>query len=395
MLRRNAVVLTAAVTILILVPSSVLGNNINHVMWEAFQDYLKGKSVAIIKFTVIPVHDRKLVAGRFLFTVHNMTNSWKRPHSDVVYCSEANPFLLKINRIPSKFDPFKNRVVYQEHEYTFYVDSDEWSGGKLLKVEPEKPYMELTVFVNVTRRGEDKQQQSLFSGFAGGDIGVLGWYLIETSTTTNVVPAVQIHSIQGISTAWRVEIGNYLYWSQKSKYWRSIEPKDWNIDGDKSAPSNAGFTTSSISEGAKRWINTYADFRYEYWGYYLRGVRQFRKIVYPVSWRGYQWGDYITCSLCGGPKSGNYGAWPQGTPSPIEVSLGNGIREIERSGFSITISTSIGPFTMSMELWKEIEKGTSTYPPKILVTVTQWVKPTLYVFDANTQWKIVHFTWNP
>lgn len=395
MLNRKAVVLTSMVTILILVPSSVLGNNINHVMWEAFQDYLKGKSIAIIKFTVIPVHDRKPVAGRFLFTVHNMTDSWKRPHSDVVYCSEANPFLLKINRIPSKFDPFKNRVAYEEHEYTFYADSDEWSGGKLLKVEPEKPYMELTVFVNVTRRSEDKQQQSLFSDFAEGDTGVLGWYLIETSTTTNVVPAVQIHSIQGISTAWRVEIGNYLYWSQKSKYWRSIEPKDWNIDGDKSAPSNTGFTTSSISDGTKRWINTYADFRYEYWGYYLRGVRQFRKIVYPVSWGGYQWGDYITCSLCGGPKSGNYRGWPQGTPSPIEVSLGNGIREIERSGFSITISTSVGSFTMSMELWKEIEKGTSAYPPKILVTVTQWVKPTLYVFDANTQWKIVHFTWNP
>ncbi|MGB9683910.1 MAG: hypothetical protein ACPL1Z_03150 [Candidatus Bathyarchaeales archaeon] len=285
--------------------------------------------------------------------------------------------------------------MYEEHEYTFYTDSDEWSGGRLLKVEPEKPYMELTVFVNVTRRSEDKQQPALFSDFTEGEIGVLGWYLIETSTTTNVVPAVQVHSIQGISVAWKVEIGNYLYWSQKSKYWRSTEPKDWNIDGDKSAPSNTGFTTGSISEGTKRWINTCADFRYEYWGYYLRGVRQFRKIVYPISWGGYQWGDHITCSLCGGPKSGNYRFWSQGTPSPIEVLLGNGIREIERSGFSITISASAGPFTMSMELWKEIEKGTSEYPPKIQVTVTQWVTSTLYAFEANTQWKIVHFTWNP
>jgi hypothetical protein len=127
----------------------------------------------------------------------------------------------------------------------------------------------------------------------------------------------------------------------------------------------------------------------------MRGINHFRKIVYPVSWGGYQWGENISCSLCGGSKSGNYRTWPQGTPSPIEVNLGTGIHEIERSGFSITISLSAGPLTLSMELWKEIEKGTSAYPPKVQVTVTQWVKPTLYAFDANTQWKIVHFTWNP
>ena len=397
MFKRKAFVLTAIAIILILIPSYVVGNNTNNVMWEAFQDYLNGKSIAILKFTVIPMHDGKPLTSGFLFTVHNMTNSWKKPHSDVVYCSEANPFLLKINRIPLKFDPLKNRVVYEEHEYTFYADSDKWSGGRLLKVEPEKPYMELTVFVNVTRRSEDEQQQSFFSDFTEGEIGVLGWYLIETSTTTNVVPAVQVHSIQGISVAWRVESGNYLYWSQKSKFWRGYnpEPTEWNIDGDKSALSNTAFTTSSISEGTKRWIHTCCDFRYEKWGYYLRGVRQFRKIVYPVSWGGYQWGDYIECSLCGGPKSGNYRLWPQRTPSPIEVDMGNGIHEIERSGFSITISASAGPFTLNMELWKEIEKGTSASPPKIQVTVTQWVKPTLYAFEANTEWKIVHFTWNP
>jgi len=50
---------------------------------------------------------------------------------------------------------------------------------------------------------------------------------------------------------------------------------------------------------------------------------------------------------------------------------------------------------MTMELWKEAEKGTSGIPPKLRVTVNQWLKSTIYAFNENSGWKFVHFTWNP
>jgi hypothetical protein len=55
---------------------------------------------------------------------------------------------------------------------------------------------------------------------------------------------------------------------------------------------------------------------------------------------------------------------------------------------------SYGVVSLTVELWYEIERGEALYPPSILVNVDTWYADTLYVFDASTEWKVVHFTWS-
>ena len=43
--------------------------------------------------------------------------------------------------------------------------------------------------------------------------------------------------------------------------------------------------------------------------------------------------------------------------------------------------------------WYKVDRGEAGEPPKLVISRVNWQADNLYVFDAGTGWKVVHFTW--
>ena len=131
-------------------------------------------------------------------------------------------------------------------------------------------------------------------------------------------------------------------------------------------------------------------YRYERWYYPDEEVKE--EIVTPVSFTGYAWGWSISCSLCGGNIVGWNG---HSQVSPFYLCLGPGLTSrIEESGIKVSFTVSYGNISLTVELWYAIKTGESSNPPKLRVDVNNWVNSSLWYFDANTNKKVIHFTWN-
>lgn len=224
--------------------------------------------------------------------------------------------------------------------------------------------------------------------------------LEETRTNSTWMPAIQLHTIPGISASVRTEAGNYLYYSQKSGILdlSNTPITNWNIDGDKITQTWCGGTTPSISNGDKRWAEAYVYYRYERWlcmgGYYENITYWKEEIVTPVEFSTIRIGENtISCSRCGGAWAGYVMSW-QKDSRDIYYMLGSGIAQIEKYGISLSFTVAYGPVSLTVELWYEISQGTASAPPKILISVETWYKNWLIGFDDNTGKKVVHWTWN-
>jgi hypothetical protein len=164
--------------------------------------------------------------------------------------------------------------------------------------------------------------------------------------------------------------------------------------GAKEAICGNDVSTLSLSNGDKRWVKVWVNYKYERWP--TTGILPYNyyELETPTDFGGWDWGDSISCSLCEGKPSGKVYGYSKGTPTPFSITLGPGINQIETTGAKVIFSVSYGSVTVTVELWKEISNGTSASPPKIVVASVNW-QGTLYAFDAGSEWKIVHFTWNP
>ncbi len=351
---------------------------------------------AKVKMHIIPVDEKgKEVRWNFCTAIHNFTEYWAKPHSEVVYLGTKRTVTLNVHRELL----IGGRLLI--HEYAIFLYNGTHSGGKLVRIEPREYRIELSIRIRVYRVSENshsplrKVVPPLLNSSSEPVKGYCYEELEEVVYTSELMPALQLHSIGGISVSVHFEIGNYLFYSQK--YREADLPGEWGpwqTSGDKATKSNNKLTTGSISGGSKKWIYVNVDYRYERWFYGVDWVQWWREIVTPVSFGGYDWGESISCTYCEGTPTGFVQSYPRGTGMPIEMSLGPGISEIERSGISVSFEVSYGVVSLTVELWYEIERGEALYPPSILVNVDTWYADTLYVFDASTEWKVVHFTWS-
>jgi len=390
--------LTAIVLILaaIILPGAALaGNPLESLeVYSLFLDWLRGNSMGLIIFKVVAVDENgtqipTAMEDYFTVYVHNFT-----------YTISRTPWSEEMNkRIESKVSSFSIRVWrlldrftgdWMMHEYTIVVSSRNYFGAVLVRVKPDEPIKNVEVEVPVGKKGMFNTSTSSTMSEPPPPY--------ETLWKTELTNGVQLHTITGVTASIKFRIGNYLYFSQKSRHihWdpesgRIIVDYDWSISGDKETYCNNDVETASLSDGYKRWVKVAVDYKYERWpdatpyNYY--------ELLTPISFGGWNWGEDISCSACGGSMSGNYRPYPSSTSLPIEISLGEGVRMVESFGASVSLAVSYGPITVQVEVWKEASKGSNANPPAVKILSVSWQENTLYAFDANSRWKIIHFTW--
>ncbi|MEM0219261.1 MAG: hypothetical protein QW314_04625 [Thermoproteota archaeon] len=364
-------------------------------VYSLFLDWLSGKSMGLATLKVVPVDENgNIVVDNFVFYLHNFTSYTSKLRSERIYEGSSQNIVVKLWRLLDRFNK------WQEQEFTVVVVSKNYFGTKLIKIVPEKPLLSLEEKVVVS--GIKKQEKFGFSNGKTKSLiqGPPSSYEVQTST--ELTNAVQLHTIQGVTARVVFSSGNYLYFSQKSRLigWDPasdsiVVESDWQISGAKDTPCLNDLATASISNGDKRWIKVCVNYKYERWPATGALPYNYYEIETPVDFGGGSFGDSISCSYCGGKPSGQLFGYPQGTPTPFSISLGPGIQQIETTGAKVTFSVSYGYVAVTVELWKEISNGTNTTPPKIEVTNVNWQANNLYAFDAGSDWKILHFTWNP
>ncbi|MEM2944935.1 MAG: hypothetical protein QXI87_01165 [Thermoproteota archaeon] len=387
------------VAIIILPGAVLLGNPLESPeVYSLFLDWLSGKSMGLINFKVVTVDENgtqipMVMDNDFTVYVHNFT-----------YTLHRMPWSEEMNRrIESKLPSFTIKVWrlldrytgdWMVHEYTIVVTSRNYFGTGLIRVKPDKPIKDVEVKVIVGKRVQDMHEASTSQSSTMSEPPPP----YETQWKTELTNGVQLHTITGVTASIKFRIGNYLYFSQKSRHihWdpetgKIIVDYDWSISGDKETYCNNDVETASLSNGQKKWVKVNVDYKYERWpdatpyNYY--------ELLTPISFGGWNWGEDISCSVCEGSISGNYREYPSSTPLPIEFSLGDGVRVIESFGASVSLAVNYGPITVQVEVWKEVSKGSNASPPAVKISSVSWQANRLYAFDANSQWKIVHFTW--
>ena len=411
--KRALISLFIIVVLVTLSSYSVVGEGGKDILYKLFLDWLEGKSAGILKVNVLPVDDKgNPMDGTFIIRVHNFTDYDLKPHSDIVYYGTLRTVTLKIYRKPLRYEvpegEDKPRWIYKPHEYTFFVTSADlkYHGARLLRIEPAKPITEVTVKVRMQRiKGytSNKAQSGVHStGLLGGAYSLRTILseapeLVYETTSTEWMPAIQLHSIQGTTVWVQVKYGNYLFYTQKYRYLdKNYNPTtSWSASGDKITKAVWSFGSIQVSDGTKRWFNTQVKYRYELWGiYYDPNYIWYEEIVTPVEFAGSQTGSSISDSLCGGDPVGSSYSYEK-TYEGYQISrpLGPGVTVIEKSGIKVGFSATYGPITVYVELWKEIQTGEASSAPKLVVQVNTWYDNYLTVFDDNTGWKIVHLTW--
>ncbi|MEM1508152.1 MAG: hypothetical protein QW262_07910 [Candidatus Bathyarchaeia archaeon] len=376
------------------------------VLWSCFLEYLRGGQPGIVKINVVPEYEGKpfRYESAIIF-IHNFTHqSRPRPehgkeHSEIIYCGGSTKISFKISRIPLMWGwdeiEAEPRFIYLNYEYAVFMyawsGGRPWTGASLVRFEPKKPLTE--VAAKLAMEPLPAEYQSAYGAGSGPILPSYGT-IEEVVERYYLMPAVQLHSIEGISVRFYAYYGNYLYYTQKRRVldWTYQPITDWQSLGDKITQAEDTTGTPWVSNGEKRWAMVCVKYRYERWKWIVGSMWQYEEIVTPISFGGRDLGDAIQCSLCGGNPVGNALGYVCGVPD-IELPLGDGEKTVEVSGIKISFSVAYGPITLTVELWKEIQKGTSAQPAKIQIHVNTWVKNYLVTFDDNTNWKVVHFTW--
>lgn len=393
------VVVLILAAIIILPGAALTGNPLESPeVYSLFLDWLSGKSMGLINFKVVTVDENgtqipmamdnyfTVYVHNFTYTLHRIGRPWSEEMNKRVE-SKLPSFSIKIWRLLDRFTG-----DWMVHEYTIVVSSRNYFGTVLVRVKPDEPIKNVEVEVPVGKKGTFNTSTSQSSIMSESPPPY------ETQWKTELTNSVQLHTITGVTASIKFRIGNYLYFSQKSRHihWdpesgRIIVDYDWSIVGDKETYCNNDVETASLSNGQKKWVKVDVDYKYERWP--DAAPYNYYELLTPISFGGWNWGENISCSTCGGSISGNYREYPSSTPLPIEVSLGQGVRVIESFGASVSLAVNYGPITVQVEVWKEISQGSNAYPPAVKISSVSWQENRLYAFDANSRWKIVHFTW--
>jgi len=362
-------------------------------IYSLFLDWLNGKSMGLVSLRIVPVDENgNVVNDDFSYYVHNFTDYWSKEKSERIYEGNSQNVAVKLWRLLDRWNNWK------EHEFTIVVVGKNYFGSKLISIIPEKPLLSREEKVVVSKI----VKQEKFGSYVSGESKSLiqGPPPYEVQITNELTNAIQLHTIPGITAYVSFISGNYLYFSQKSRLieWNPASDSivvdvDWQTAGAKEAICGNDVNTLTLSNGDKRWIKVYVNYKYERWP--TGTPYNYYELETPTDFGGWTWGDSISCSLCGGKPSGKVYGYLKGTPTPISIPLGPGINSIETIGATVTFSVSYGPVSVSVELWKEVTSGTAASPPKIVVSSINWQGNNLYAFDAGSEWKIVHFTWNP
>ena len=341
------------------------------------------------------------VKGTFTVIIFNVTRSWlERKHSDLVdmvYIGSERTVVLKVfrNRRPPLYPcysrPDTTTYIWEDHQYIVHMLNERYSGGAVVLITPSEPYIERTVRVVVHRNPVAVPAYS--------PMPYQGLYCEEAVDTRAPLPAVQVHSIVGVSVYLVFKRGNYLFYTARCRYiWEDLargetSKSPWLSLGPMATFSEDETMLGPMTNGAKRWLGVDVKYRYERWlTAWGSGWLLHIENVYPVSFGGGFWTDYIRCPYCGGKVVGDYKHWT----APLhhaKVWLEPGVPEVEVFNLVVRFSLSYGPITITVELWKLVGRGLNAEPPHLEIRVSYWYGDELYAFDAGSGWKIVHFTW--
>ncbi|MEM2616499.1 MAG: hypothetical protein QXL64_03150 [Thermofilaceae archaeon] len=389
--------------VLLLLPGAIVAQDplASPEVYQLFLDWLSGRSMALITFNIEPVdQDGRPVSDQFMVLIHNFTRYGSKSMSERIEAKGLR-HSIRIWRLLNIFNE------WEEHEYTIVLAGSEYFGAKLVRIRPEKPIMELRVKIPVERVGKPAAKaQSIIEAQSSSCVPCASRPPdSETKTVTALTKALQVHTINGVTVYVKFYSGNYLYFSQKARHFSVYTPpgqgtccysfQNWITTGDKLTPCDNDVATTSLSNGESRWLLVYVTYKYERWLYRTdpAPVFYYYELVTPISFGGYSWGESKQCTLCGSQPSGWIRGYPKGTPTPIQIDLGEGTQEVEEIGARVTFTVSYGPVTVSVELWKKIERGGSYTPPKLVISSIQWTGDILYAFDADSGKKIIYFTW--
>ncbi len=99
----RSVALPLLILVLVTASAIYLGPNAIPELVDAFHKYIQGRSIAIVKFSVdvigLPKGIERFVT--YFITVHNFTDYWCKPHSEVVYMGSSTTFTLVIIEYPT------------------------------------------------------------------------------------------------------------------------------------------------------------------------------------------------------------------------------------------------------------------------------------------------------
>jgi len=379
-------------------------------VYALFLEWLEGKSKALVTFRISAVDARgNPVSDAFTVYVHNFTEYWRKPSSERVYAGPLQSISLRIWRLLNRFNE------WVEHEYTIVLVGKRYFSAKLVKVKPEKPLTAVDVEVPVseveapasTRVGSLAPGALLDARASGVCVPCAGPPTHYTAAKTELTNAVQLHTIPGVEVYIAFRSGNYLYFDQRVRFlWLYYDSyagtccfdpgTDWQTSGPKATICGNDVNTASIADGAKKWVKVCVNYRYELWP--AGGeppTHRYYELLTPVHFGGWNWGSNIDCGLCRWELSGSIYPYARGTPTPIAISLGPGIDQVEAWGADVTVQAVYGPVTVTVHVWYKVERGEAGEPLKVVISRINWQADNLYAFDAGTEWKVVHFTWIP
>ena len=123
---RVSIVFATILIALIFPPYLALGVNGHAVLWQVFMEYLEGGQPGIVKISVVSVDEGgSPIQGVFMIRVHNFTEYWLKPHSEIIYQGGASIFSFAISRIPLRYGipdgETEARIIYKSYEYTIFV----------------------------------------------------------------------------------------------------------------------------------------------------------------------------------------------------------------------------------------------------------------------------------
>ena len=370
----------------------------NVLLYQLFLEWLQGKPVGLVKIVIRPS-----TPDDYIVIVHNLTAPWAKPYCEIIYKGKSLTPLIKILRYV--YSARNGRIEYFPVDFLVVLIGRNYFGAATVHVVPQKPFVIAEVKVNVHEKAK-----RLYSVLRNYERKKVNSALQETSGSIVFayagawVKSGALHTIAGMTATWHITRNTYLYYSQfvrdgvLSAEYDPSDPNapvvwsgDWYESGKAAADSVIG-TGRSLSNGDKRFIMLYVEYRWERYWLLSDSEYEIWEILVPVWIKNIEWGSSITCTLCGkpAPNPNLYISPEDNLPYELELYYSDDVRWLE-TAVTLTFSITGGPFEFSLEV--AIYRTVAGEKPYLTVDSIDWSYGNkLYYWwtDGNS---IVHFSW--
>ncbi len=358
----------------------------NVLLYQLFLEWLQGKPVGLVKIVIRPS-----TPDDYIVIVHNLTAPWAKPYCEIIYKGKSLTPLIKILRYV--YSTRNGRIEYFPVDFLVVLIGRSYFGAATVHVVPRKPFVTAEVEVNVHEKAN--RVESILQSSSGST--VLGY-------AGDWVKSGALHTIVGMTATWYITRNTRLYYSQfvregvLSAEHDPSDPSapveysgDWFESGKASADSVIG-TGRSLSNGDKRLIELYVEYRWERHWLLMGSQYEIWEILVPVWIKNIKWGNSIKCTLCGktAPNPNLYIDPEDKLPYELDLYYNDDARWLE-TAVTLIFSITGGPFEFSLEV--AIYRTLTGESPYLTVDSIDWSHGNkLYYWwtDGNS---IVHFSW--